>query len=108
MTYLKITTPNYLESASLPSKPLTPAVTPRGNAKSKEKREHRRGFNKTRQTANSNSSSYISDGARLNPGNGGEGKGSRDDIYDITTHNMLIKGDKIDTDVDSEPQIAPT
>jgi hypothetical protein len=33
--YLKITTPNHLENTSLPSKPLTPTVTPHGNAKKK-------------------------------------------------------------------------
>ena len=38
----------------------------------------------------------------MNPGNGGEGSGSTDDI---ATHNMLIKGDNIDTHADPEPQI---
>jgi hypothetical protein len=32
---LKIATPNHLENTTLPSKPLTPAVTPHGNVKKK-------------------------------------------------------------------------
>jgi hypothetical protein len=43
-------------------------------------------------------------GARLNPSNGGECNGSRDDI---TTHNMLIKGDNLSIiSADPEPQTA--
>jgi hypothetical protein len=43
----------------------------------------------------------VAPGARLNLSNGGEGKGPRDSI---TTHNMLIKDDNIDTHADPEPR----
>jgi hypothetical protein len=90
--YLKITTPNHLENTSLPSKPLTPAVTPapRGNVKKKGNTDGvliRHGKQHIRRIRSLAFEQQVTTGARLNLSNGGEGKGSRDNI---ATHNMDV------------------
>jgi hypothetical protein len=83
-------------------------VTPCGNVKKKGNTDGvliRRGKQHIRHIRSLAFEQQVATGARLNFSNGGEGKGSRDNI---ATHNMLIKGDDIDTHVDPEPQIALT
>jgi hypothetical protein len=90
---LNIKLPNHLEN-HLPAFEATHSSSDiHGNVNKKGKIDEV-STKKTRQTANSNSSSYIRNGARLNSGNGGEGKGSR-----------VSQDDNTDTHVDPEPQI---